>query len=304
MKNQRGRKPKHPALALQVSWWAFWVYKLWRGKEEELVEVMSKKWRSLAPRPDFLYDALHFGTEPQKRRGQRRFFDYVEAVSSLPGMALAGADLRKPLFRLGDAEAFTLVGITAMLGEIFKSAKCGRLNPKETLTCEVLRKEWVTLKYPLPDTPFEERAEAWAVDSLINARRVLEKGDWVAMVVLCFREALLCSSANYAKQIKERASDFIFDDVDKMFSRMPKFAQRSTVKSFKRALFDTKFALPAETFDDYLAKAKRLPCAVLSKSELRIRRRALAARSRDRFSAYALMKSDQTLWIYGRVDPD
>lgn len=98
---------------------------------------------------------------------------------------------------------------------------------------------------------------------------------------------------------KERAADFIFDDVDRAFSRLPKYAQRTAVTRFKRSLFDKRFPLPNETFEDHLARAKVLPRAVLAKSELRLRRKALETWSRDRFAAFALMKSDQTLWIHG-----
>lgn len=303
MQNRRGRKKKHPAMILQVTWWAYQVRKHWRGSEKELIQAVWRRWRSLAPREDFLYDALHSGSEPQMRRGQRRFLEYVNAIASLPGMDLTGTDPRRPLFRLGDAESFTLEGITKMLADLLRPMKCGRLSSKETLACEILRKEWLSLSYRLPDIPFEQRAEDWSVESLINARAFMPRFDWVALIVLCFREALLCSNPKFARNIKERSSDFIYADIDRAFARLPKYAQKCAVMRFKRSIFDKKFPLPSETFEEHLAKAKILPRALLTNYELRLRRRALATRSRDRFAAYALMKNDQTLWIHGRADP-
>src|SRR5262245_41233331 len=138
MKKKPGHPPKHPALRLQVIWWANRILKMWgRRGPQALVTALSKVMRREI-RDRFLYDALTRGTEPQSKLRARRIRRFVKAGDQLEGCRQASVGFESSKFLIGEPEAFTIAGIQTLLAKLFKASRLARLTSRETFDCERL----------------------------------------------------------------------------------------------------------------------------------------------------------------------
>jgi hypothetical protein len=298
---RRGPKTKHPAKVFQVMWWAISVREYWREGERRLAEEIGKRRPRWTPRQKFLYDARRKGIEPRPQKGKRTFLDYVDVIAALTdGKTRVAA--HESVFFLGDDEAFRLGGITRKLEDLLSERRLLRLSPSETRRCRAIREQWLKNVWRMPDIPLEEQARTWSVASIVRAQSFMRPPDWITVVVLSFREALLCGDLDLASDIRSYAREDVMRQANKIFAKATASSQREALKRFKASFFDTRFLVHEETMLDRIQRRQSVPRALLPNVEARLRRAALAARKRGMYCAFVLMKQNQQLWIYDELD--
>lgn len=289
MKKSAGHPLKHPALRLQVVWWSHRILKMW-GKRgpRALVAALSKIMRREI-RERFLYDALTFGTEPQSPSRARLIRKYVKAGDQLEGCRQASVGFESPRFLIGEPETFTIDGIHSLQAKLFKKYRLARLTRRETYECERLRIEYRRAWHTIPHQHFSDCATSWAIGRVGALRLVVSAGDWLAIVALLFREALLLSDWIYATELRNALREEVDLTVNRLFGHLPEHVQQTTVEPYKNSVF----ALDVEALGgkvDYLHRVgASVGGAILPTVEVLQRREVLELSQTDDWAAKQLM---------------
>jgi hypothetical protein len=297
MKKKPGHPPKHPALRLQVVWWSHRILKMWgkRGRRA-LVAALSRVMRREI-RDRFLHDALTQGTEPQSKLRARLIRRYVKAGDQLEGCRQASVGFESARFLIGEPETFTIEGAQTLLAKLFKKNGMERLTSRETFHCERLRIEYGRAWRSMPDQHCADCARSWAIGRVGALRDEMYAGDWLATVALLFREAAMLSDWVYASELRSALREEVNAAVDRLFSHLPKYAQKAAVEPYKESIFGLDIDVVGGKVGDLHRAAASIGGAILPAAEVRERREVLALSQMDDWAAKQLMtKYAKSTW--------
>lgn len=287
MKKKRGRKAKHPAWNLQVAWWVDRLEKMWGGDRQSLIAALSKATKRNI-RPGYLSDAKNFGTDPQSSLKAREIYKFVRASKTIDKVARSGIGFESAKFRIGDPDTFAFEGIDRLRSKLFSRYRLSRLTARETFECERIRLEYLRHWRSFPDQHVEDCASSWSLGRIGELSVVMSAGDWIALVALLFREALLCSHWVYATEIRNALHDLVEERIDRLFGYLADDAQQNVVEPYKRAIFNPCIELPGGKVRELHDRASWIGGVILPAKEIQERREVLALSKRDDWAAKQL----------------
>jgi len=297
MKRKAGRAPKHPALRLQVVWWAHRIAKMWGKRGPRALVAALSRIMKREIRERFFYDALRKGTEPQSPLRARLIRKYVKAGDHLEGCRQASVGFESAKFLLGEPETFAIEGIHAFLAKLFKKYRLARLTRRETYDNERLRIEYRREWYTMPDRHFADCATSWAIGRVGALRDVMSDGDWLAVVALLFREAVVLADWVYATELRNSLREEVDLAVDRLFGHLPKRAQKAAVEPYRESIFGLDVDVSGGKVTHLHRMGASIGGAILPAVEVRERREVLKLSHDDDSAAKQLMtKFMQSTW--------